>query len=157
MKRLHQGLVTFITIYLCASALVGCARPHNVSFKTQTCIIPTKNFLYKTCSDIDVFIEGETYVIPKNFQTDLASIPRIFWSFIPPQFSAYVAPAILHDYLYHCYNTGDRKWADDLFYASLISQGANRFTAEIFYIAVRIFGSEYYNADMQNCLGYDLG
>ena len=37
-------------------------------------------------------------VIPKGFQTDLASVPRIFWVILPP-FGAYEAAAVLHDYL----------------------------------------------------------
>ena len=102
---------------------------------------------------MDVYIDGEIYIIPKNFKTDLASIPRIFWSLIQPQYSAFVAPEILHDYLYHCLNYGDRKWADDLFYAALVAQGNSEFIAISFYIAVRVFGDVNYYDDMQICLG----
>jgi hypothetical protein len=41
--------------------------------------------------DIDVEIE-------QDFETDLATSPRIFWALVPP-FGAYEAAAILHDYL----------------------------------------------------------
>lgn len=152
MKRLCHGLAILAALPLCL-AIIGCDSTHTVIFKTETCIIPTKKYLYRTCSDIDVFVEGETYVIPKNFKTDLASIPRIFWSFIPPQYSAFVAPAILHDYLYHCLNYGDRKLADELFYSALVSQGVSKFTAMTFYIAVRVFGESDYHSDMNICLG----
>lgn len=38
-------------------------------------------------------------VVPAGFVTDLASIPRVFWSLLPPD-GAYTFPAIIHDYLY---------------------------------------------------------
>ncbi len=41
--------------------------------------------------DIEVEIE-------EDFETDLATSPRIFWAWVPP-FGAYEAAAILHDYL----------------------------------------------------------
>lgn len=37
--------------------------------------------------------------IPKGFITDYASIPRVFWVFLPPYQKLYGKPAILHDYL----------------------------------------------------------
>lgn len=37
--------------------------------------------------------------VPVGFVTDFASIPRIFWSLLPPD-GLYTYPAIIHDYLY---------------------------------------------------------
>lgn len=37
--------------------------------------------------------------IPKEFLTDFASIPRIFWIFLPPYQKLYGKAAIVHDYL----------------------------------------------------------
>jgi hypothetical protein len=37
--------------------------------------------------------------VPVGFVTDFASIPRIFWTLLPPD-GLYTYPAILHDYLY---------------------------------------------------------
>lgn len=37
--------------------------------------------------------------VPRGFVTDFASVPRIFWSILPPD-GDYVYPAIIHDYLY---------------------------------------------------------
>ena len=37
--------------------------------------------------------------VPKGFVTDLASVPRVFWSFLPPA-ARYSYPAIIHDFLY---------------------------------------------------------
>ena len=41
---------------------------------------------------------GITYTAPVGFQTDLASIPQAFWSFLPP-FWKYAKAAVIHDYL----------------------------------------------------------
>ncbi|ECG8634089.1 DUF1353 domain-containing protein, partial [Salmonella enterica subsp. salamae] len=37
--------------------------------------------------------------VPAGFVTDLATIPRIFWSLMPPD-GKYAKAAIIHDYLY---------------------------------------------------------
>jgi hypothetical protein len=51
-----------------------------------------------------LFKGAEPIVVPKGFVTDYASIPRIFWSWIPA-WGRYGPAAILHDYLY----SGERK------------------------------------------------
>ena len=42
---------------------------------------------------------GKSVTVPVGFVTDFASIPRIFWSLLPPD-GQYTYPAIIHDYLY---------------------------------------------------------
>lgn len=42
--------------------------------------------------------DGVTYTAPVGFQTDLASIPQAFWTFLPP-FWKYAKAAVIHDYL----------------------------------------------------------
>ena len=39
------------------------------------------------------------YVVPKGYITDGATIPRIFWSFCPPNRPDILPAAIIHDYL----------------------------------------------------------
>lgn len=55
--------------------------------------------------------DGPAVVVPAGFVTDLASIPRVFWSLLPTD-GAYTFPAIIHDYLYwtqmHPRDTADR-------------------------------------------------
>lgn len=41
---------------------------------------------------------GDVYTVPRAFVTDLASVPRIFWRFFPPD-GTYTQAAVLHDYL----------------------------------------------------------
>lgn len=49
----------------------------------------------------------EEIVVPAGFVTDLASIPRLVWSFYPPD-GPWVKAAIVHDFLYD--TQGDGRW-----------------------------------------------
>lgn len=42
----------------------------------------------------------DNYVVPKNFYTDLASIPRILHWLFKPQSKGYTKSSVVHDYLY---------------------------------------------------------
>ncbi len=42
---------------------------------------------------------GKKIHIPEGFKTDFASVPRIFWSYIPP-WGKYGPASVLHDFLY---------------------------------------------------------
>lgn len=44
-------------------------------------------------------VDYKPITVPAGFVTDFASIPRIFWSLLPPD-GKYVYPAIIHDYMY---------------------------------------------------------
>lgn len=82
--------------------------------------------------------------IPKGFTTDLASVPRIFWSVYPP-FGRYTSPAVLHDYLYSLVDSGlgsmTYKYADKLFLRSMREIGVSRITRNILYYSVRLYSS----------------
>lgn len=54
--------------------------------------------------------DGRIITIPKGFSWDLSSVPKMFWSFLPPDGDWELA-ALIHDYLYH-YRIGGRKFAD---------------------------------------------
>jgi len=76
---------------------------------------------------------GYTLIVPKGFETDLASIPRALWETIAPFELSYVAP-ICHDWLYEHGGqitvrtpTGDvmhtfTKAETDLFFLDLMAQ-----------------------------------
>lgn len=151
MKRLRQGLVGFIVIYLMLAYMVGCSHFHHVEFLNDACIIPFHKYDYRTCEIIQVEVDGVFYNIPKNFKTDLASIPRVLWPVFAPQYSGFVAPAILHDYYYRCNNSITRKYADEVLYSALISQNVSALTASKFYIGVRLFGGFHFNKDGGDC------
>lgn len=151
MKIVRQGLVSIFTLHLSLIGLVGCAHFHQVVFVNQACIKPFEGYEYHTCKPMRVRIDGEKIIVPGNFDTDLASIPRILWPILAPQYSGFVAPAILHDYLYRCNAIGNRKYADDVLYSALIAEDISNFTASKFYLAVRLFGASNYRKHHGEC------
>jgi hypothetical protein len=82
---------------------------------------------------------SRTYIrVPRGFVTDFASVPRIFWSLIPP-WGRYGKAAVIHDYLYK-ENIGSRKSADDIFLEAMEVLKVSVLKRIIMYWAVRIFG-----------------
>jgi len=51
--------------------------------------------------------------VPEGFVTDFASVPRVFWQFLPRD-GKYTYPAIIHDYLYWVQDR-PRESADEIF------------------------------------------
>ncbi len=150
MKFIRQGLVIIACIYLTLTIMAGCAHFHQITFLNEACIKPHHRYDYLTCEKMGVEIDGKRIVIPKNFKTDLASIPRMFWPFLAPQYSGFVAPAILHDYLYRCSNTS-RVYADEALYSALITEDVTAFTASKFFVAVRLFGRSHFKRHHGEC------
>jgi len=149
--RLNKILVFLSIFYVCIASISSCAPAHSLQFKERVCIKPFNHYDYLTCQDMQVTIDGKRYVIPKNFETDLASIPRFMWPILSPRYSPFVYPSILHDYLYSCGNLGDRKWADEALYSALRSEGVSKYTAMKFYLGVRVFGAIHYDKNNKLC------
>lgn len=150
MRIICYGLTLVIFVVL-ALALASPYQLHQIEFISEACIIPQQDYDYRTCETISVKIDGELYDIPENFETDLASIPRSLWWVIAPQYTEFVLPSILHDYLYSCSNYGNRKWADEVLYSALLANNVSKFTAIQFYLAVRIFGGHHYETGNNFC------
>jgi hypothetical protein len=82
-----------------------------------------------------------TIAVHRGFDTDGASIPRIFWSILSP-FGPYFKAAVIHDWLYSPYNdTFDREDSDLIFKEAMYNIGVDWFQREIIFRAVRLFGS----------------
>lgn len=79
-----------------------------------------------------------TITIPKGFQTDYASVPRLFWVLVPP-WGNYGRAAVVHDYLYKNQDY-TRKECDDIFRDAMVSSGVKKWRISIMYRAVRWFG-----------------
>lgn len=77
---------------------------------------------------------GETIVVPAGFQTDLASVPRVLWIWLPPDWK-YTKAAILHDYLIV---SKVRSWdeANKLFHEGMRTLNVNKNTNWIMYKTV---------------------
>lgn len=85
--------------------------------------------------------------IPKNFKTDLASIPKFLWSFISP-LEKHSRAAVVHDFLYSDQNEiYNRKEADKIFLEAMKEDGVNVIKRNIMYFAVRLFGKIFFKKD----------
>lgn len=87
--------------------------------------------------------DGETHsiVVPAGFESDLASVPRPFWSWIPP-YGRYLWASIVHDFLYMLGSRSGitRKQADQVFHQMMLHAGVSKWRASIMYSAVRVGG-----------------
>ena len=96
---------------------------------------------WELVEDFEVTINTHTVIIvPKGFNTDFASIPKIFWTMIgSPARGKYRKGAVIHDYLY-ALGIVPRKTCDDILYECMISDGVPLLKAYLIYSAVRIGG-----------------
>lgn len=98
------------------------------------------------CKDKFELVESYSYEcgfgavnVPKGYITNGADIPRLFWSFYPPNSPEYLSAVVIHDYLcdearkkvvdkYKAYQK-----ADKVFYTALTELGVSRYKAWLFY------------------------
>ena len=86
----------------------------------------------------------EMIIVSEGFETDGASIPKVFWSVIgSPLLGRYRNAAVLHDYLYAT-NLFDKKRCDDLFLEAMGVLGVQLWKRRTMYRAVRMFGGRPY-------------
>jgi hypothetical protein len=83
-----------------------------------------------------------TIIVPKGFQTDFITMPRLPLLFDLMGDSAHQA-ATLHDWLYTTGNV-PRDIADEILYEAVRASGLAKWRAVLMYIPVRIFGGFYY-------------
>ena len=96
-------------------------------------------------------INGYLIRVPKSFITDGASVPKsLQWVYNP--FDRYIKAAVVHDFLYSCYNnTGiNRTLADKIFNFIMKETGVDNRTRRKFYMAVKCFGETSWKAKLQN-------
>ena len=85
---------------------------------------------------------GKSFVIPRGFESDGASVPRFFWRLVcPPLDHRAVRAGVAHDFIYRTQPPGwTRKEADKMFLAFLIEDGLPPFRARLAYFGVRLGG-----------------
>ncbi|MGL5715709.1 MAG: DUF1353 domain-containing protein [Paraclostridium sp.] len=94
--------------------------------------------------DIDYVME-----VPVGFLTDLASVPKAFWSIVPPD-GPYREAAVIHDFLYsglkvpYPFDKLDRVGADKLFLYCMKKLDVPVHLRTTMYTMVRLFGAKYY-------------
>jgi hypothetical protein len=85
--------------------------------------------------------------VPPGFVTDLASIPKEFWSFLPPA-AKYSYAAIIHDYLYWT-QTCSREDADKILKIGMQEMEVAPLKVASIYYAVRTFGKSAWKENME--------
>lgn len=99
---------------------------------------------YEVMEDIEYY---NGLIVPKSFITNLASIPEIFQCIVgKPNDKEFIAPSILHDFLYSKYNYYgiNRLTTDNIFYQALRMNGCDKIKARLMYRAVRVAGEFYW-------------
>ena len=97
-----------------------------------------------------------TITVPKGFEFDLSSVPRLLWWLIAP-FELSIAAPLLHDFLYlhgrtpppgtvEPPGTYTRGEADRVFLEIMEAEGVPRWRRILGYAAVRVFGGGAWRA-----------
>lgn len=86
-----------------------------------------------------------TVNVPKGFVTDFASVPKPFWSVLPPD-GDYTYAAIIHDYLYWNQAT-DKPTADLVLKAAMEDFGVAKSDAFIVYNGVKLGGQSAWDGN----------
>lgn len=95
----------------------------------------------------DLVYEGrrETFTVPKNFETDFASVPQAF-TWLVPRYGRYTRAAILHDYL--CVESKGKRFArhdaDGIFRRTMREMDVGVLRRWLMWIAVR-FGAGWHS------------
>ena len=81
--------------------------------------------------------------VPAGFDTDLASVPRLFWRIFPPS-GVYNKAAVVHDWLYVTRKIGPhavcRAEADAVLLEAMDTLGVGWWERTTMYRCVRLFG-----------------
>lgn len=106
----------------------------------------TKGEIFTTKRGLYLSFRGSFLHVPKGFESDGASVPRMFWRVVfPPLDRKSLKPAIAHDYIYAvCPEGWTRAKADLMFYMYLLWNGTPWISATLAYLGVRIGGGKHW-------------
>lgn len=114
-------------------------------FTTPAILEMLDHFLWRVYEPFEFYLSddnSDVIEVPAGFVTDLASVPRIFWTLLPPD-GKYAKAAIIHDYLYdNALRT--KKEADLIFLDGMTVLGVPKWKRTVMYWAVRMFGRGNY-------------
>lgn len=111
-------------------------------------VVATNDGIAYLDDDWCVSVRSSVFVVPADFSSDGASVPRALWWLCgDPMERPRLYAAMLHDWLY---TTGvvSRAEADAIYYAMLRHFGYSPVDASVNYLAVRLFGSRHYGRRM---------
>ena len=85
--------------------------------------------------------DGRVIIVPEGFETNLASVPAIFWPILPRD-GDYAPAAIVHDWLYGCHELDGRPCtraeADGVMLEAMEALGVGWLRRWTLYAAVRV-------------------
>lgn len=111
--------------------------------KTKFLTVKDGYKLYMLKEDLTLKLDNETIKVPKEFVTDLASVPKALSKWIKRDNHKYIKSAIVHDYLY---DIGyKRSEADNIFKKAILIESQSCKYALSFWLGVRLFGWIRYN------------
>ena len=93
---------------------------------------------------------GQKYrpvIVPIGFVTDLASIPRPFWTALPRE-GRYAYAAIVHDYLYWTQDRS-RDEADEILKMAMEDAKASNVIVQVIYNAVHLAGQSAWDSNLR--------
>lgn len=76
--------------------------------------------------------------VPAGFNTNFASVPRIFWTILSP-IDEYAKASVVHDWLYFC-GSHTKTEADNIFKEAMEVLNTPKWKIACMYWAVRLFG-----------------
>ena len=119
--------------------------------KTKLILDPISNGKAILLEEYVYDINGYLIRVPKSFITDGASVPHSLQLLYNP-YGKYINAAVVHDYLYSCYNnTGiNRTLSDKIFRHIMKETGIDNRTRRKFYMAVKCFGETSWKSKLQN-------
>lgn len=90
-----------------------------------------------------IYFGTHQVTVPELTLTDFASVPKIFWSVIPPD-GQYAQACVLHDYLYQTHLL-TREETDKLFLEAMETLKVASWKRNVMFWAVRLFGQQAYD------------
>jgi len=122
-------------------------------FPLQLKVSPAKKMGYWVLNDNFIYfptakMHTSKIIVPKDFETNFASIPRIFRNIIQV-WGKHGKAAIIHDYLYtkKCTPEVTRKKADQIFLDAMKFSKVGFFKRQLMYRVVRLFGDINWKKD----------
>ena len=109
-------------------------------FQSRLTVTESPRWKWTLAESLDYLGKTDRWVVPGGFETDFASVPRLFWTLIP-RHGRYTKAAVIHDFLYLTQPGGiTRKDADGVFRRIMREEGVSFAKRWTMYSAVRAGG-----------------
>ncbi|EAA7874378.1 DUF1353 domain-containing protein [Salmonella enterica subsp. enterica serovar Weltevreden] len=120
-------------------------------FTTPAILEMLDHFLWRVYEPFEFYLSddiSDIISVPAGFITDFATIPRIFWTFMPPD-GKYSKTAIIHNWIYdNALRT--KKEADLILLDRMTVLGVPKWKRIVMHLAVRWFGRGMYGKERCN-------